>query len=365
MLNRISRLLFGKKDDPAQPVQPTTELSRSEKKLSQWHGSNAVDSFLSSIKGIGHPEYPILNKQYSPSSRIPCTDLVPFISNRIIEGDDSSIKIVMRAVIEENPGLGVGSEWIDDVVDNILSIQFQKYVSFLSASAIPELKALFIVASKGGGGRQFLITEEIPRLISWACIAHHPSWLPEVHSLARKANSWITKMAKDTHYWQEYEKFELKCLPTASLKNELRQIMLALSPAAKMQLLYIIEKGGGALPSLTNYQIRSLGINIQKTSKELIDSNLILPSDSKEAMESAHSKQELIELCENNGVTYRKSWNKEKLVSVLKENDLTLFSKIAKSKNLVSPNYERFPDLRNLLKIADEHQICFKLLCFI
>lgn len=119
------------------------------------------------------------------------------------------------------------------------------------------------------------------------------------------------------------------------------------------------------MPSLTNYQIRSLGINVQKTSKELIDSNLILPSDSKEAMESAHSKQELIELCENNGVTYRKSWNKEKLVSVLKENDLTLFSKIAKSKNLVSPNYERFPDLRNLLKIADEHQICFKLLCFI
>lgn len=364
MLNKISRLLFGKKDESTQPVKSTTELSRRTEKLSQRHGSNAVDSFLSSIKGVGHPEYPILDKQYSPTSRVPCTDLVPFISKRIIERDTGSIKTAMRAVIEGNPGLGIGPDWVDDSVDNILSIPFEKYVLFSSASALPELKALFIVAAKGGGGRQFLITEEIPRLISWACIAHHPSWSPEVHSLAKKANSWITKMAKDTPYWQEYGKFELKELPTVSLENELEQIILALSPAARMQLLYTLERGGGSLPRLTNYQIRSLGINTEKTSRELIDSKLVLPSSSKEAIESAHSKQELVELCETNGATYRKSWKKEKLVDALQKMDSTVLEKIAKSKNLVSPNYERYPDLRNVLRIADEHQVGFKLLCF-
>ncbi|MBN1317266.1 MAG: hypothetical protein JXA42_17415, partial [Anaerolineales bacterium] len=334
-------------------------------KSSQRHGSNAVDSFLSSIKGVGHPEYPILDKQYSPSSRVPCTDLVPFISKRIIERDIGSIKIVMRAVIEGNPGLGIGSDWIDESIDNILSIPFENYVSFLSANAFPELKALFIVAAKVGGGREFLITEEIPRLISWACIAHHPSWSNQVHSLSKKANSWITKMAKDTPYWQEYGRFDVREVPSVSIQNELRAVILSLSPAARMQLFYTVERGGGSLPSLTNYQIRSLGINAEKTSKELIDSGLVLPSSSKVAIEAAHSKQELVELCETNGVTCRKSWNKERLVDALQKIDSAILEKAAKSKNLVSPNYERYPDLRNVVRIADEHQVGFKLLCFV
>jgi hypothetical protein len=364
MLNKISRLLFGKKDEPKQAVKPRTELSRRPEKSSQRHGSNAVDSFLSSIKGVGHPEYPFLDKQYSPSSRVPCTDLVPFISKRIIERDIGSIKTVMRGVIEGNPGLGIGPDWIDDSIDNILSIPFENYVSFSSANAFPELKALFIVSAKGGGGREFLITEEIPRLISWACIAHHPSWSTQVHSLSKKANAWITKMAKDTPYWQEYGKFEVTALPSVSIENELRAVILALSPAARMQLLYTVERGGGSLPSLTNYQIRSLGINTEKTSKELIDSGLVLPSSSKEAIESAHSKQELVELCETNGATYRKSWKKEKLVDALQKMDSTVLEKVAKSKNLASPNCERYPDLRNVVRFADEHQVGFKLLCF-
>lgn len=364
MLNKISRLLFGKKDEPTQAVNPRTELSRRYEEPPNRHGSNAVDSFLSSIKGVGHPEYPILHKQYSLTSRIPCTDLVLFISKRIIERDIGSIKIVMRAVIEGNPGLGIGPDWIDESIDNILSIQFENYVSFSSANAFPELKALFIVAAKGGGGREFLITEEIPRLISWACIAHHPSWTTQVNSLAKKANSWIIKMAKDTPYWQEYGRFDVREIPSVSIENELQAVILSLSPAARMQLFYAVERGGGALPNLTNYQIRSLGINAEKTSKELIDSGLVLPSSSKEAIESAHSKQELVELCDTNGATYRKSWNKEKLVDALQKMDSAILETISKSKNLVSPNYERYPDLRNVVRIADEHQVGFKLLCF-
>jgi hypothetical protein len=364
MLNKISRLLFGKKDEILQINTTKIKLPRKQTKSSQARSSNAVDLFLSSIKGVGHPEYPILDSQYSPSSRVPCTDLVPFISKRIIESDITSIKILMRAVIEGNPGLGIGPDWIDESIDNILSIPFENYVSFPSANAFPELKALFIIAAKGGGGREFLITEEIPRLISWDCIAHHPSWSTQLHSLSQKANSWIAKMAKDTPYWQEYGKFDVREVPSASIENELRAVILTLSPAARLQLFYTVERRGGSLPSLTNYQIRSLGINVEKTSRELIDSGLVLPSSSKEPIESAHSKQELVELCETYGATYRKSWKKEKLVDALHKMDSTILEKIAKSKNLVSPNYQRYPDFRNVVRIADEHQVGFKLLCF-
>jgi len=63
-------------------------------------------------------------------------------------------------------------------------------------------------------------------------------------------------------------------------------------------------------------------------------------------------------------VSYRKSWKKEKLVGALAEKDLAVLEKIAKSKNLVSPNIQLYPGLKNVVRIADEHQVGFKLLCF-
>lgn len=339
-------------------------MDKSKLNSSRVHKPNVVDQFLSSIKGVGHPEYPILDSQYSPSSRVPCKDLVPFISERIIEGDINSIKKIMRAVIEGNPGLGIGPDWIDESIETILQIPFENYVSFASARGLPELKAFFFVSSKGGGGREFMITEEIPRLISWACIAHQPLWSTSLQSLAERANSWIAKLAEDTPYWQEYEKFDVKKIPNTSIEAEIRDIIIALTPAARLQLFYAIERGGGALSSLTNYSIRSLGIDVEQTSRELLESGLVIPSYSSKAVESAHSKQELIELCESNGASYRKSWEKEKLVKVLAESDPSVLEKIAETKNLISPNYQRYPVLSNIVRIGDEHQIGFKLLCF-
>jgi hypothetical protein len=69
MLDKISQLLFGKKDEAKQPDRAKSGLSGEPTKSSHAHSSNAVGSFLSSIKGVGHPEYPILDSQYSPSSR--------------------------------------------------------------------------------------------------------------------------------------------------------------------------------------------------------------------------------------------------------------------------------------------------------
>ncbi len=51
MLNKISRLLFGKKDEEKQADRPKAELSRRPEKTSQRYGSKAVESFLFSISG--------------------------------------------------------------------------------------------------------------------------------------------------------------------------------------------------------------------------------------------------------------------------------------------------------------------------
>jgi len=360
MLNGISRF-FGKKDKTKRVESARSVLS--DNGIGS-HGSNAADAFLTSLKSLGHPDYPILDRNYSPNSRVPCTDLVPFICERMVEGDIKSIKTVMRAVVEANPGLGIGPDWIDESVENVLSMPFENYISFSSPDGLNELRALFIIAAKAGGGREFLITEEIPRLTSWALIARNPSWSNNLQSLAEKANFWIATMAEDTPYWQKYERFDVNELPKEQIETGLQESISSLTPAARLQLLFAIQRGGGSLLGLTNYQIRNLGINIESTSKELLESGLILPSHSLEAIESAHSKQELIDLCESYGTTYRKSWSKQKLVQALQEMDSSVLEEIAESKQLVSPSFRDHPELGNVVRIADEHQVGFKLVCF-
>ncbi len=368
MLNKISRFLFGNKIEINQVLKPKVDLLIEQIKSSDVNSPSAINEFFTSIKDVGHPEYPILDKLYSPNSRVPCTDLIPFITTRLLENDIDSIINIMSCVIEGNPGLGIGSGWSGNSIRKILSVPFEDYVSFKSLNALSELKALFIVASKDGDADNFLITRKIPRLFAWNCIVYQPQWSNNLHSLADKANSWIVEMAKDVPYWQEYKKFDTCNIPTLLIDEEVGKKILLLSPAARLQLFYAVEKGGGSLFSMTNGltsgPIRSLGININNTSQELLSSGLIIPSSSPKAIESAHSKQELVDYCESFGVSYRKSWKKEQLVEALANKDAEILEEISHTNNVVAPNFQIYPELNNIVQIADEHEMGFKLLCF-
>ena len=365
MLDRFRGFLFGTSDAKA-AKQAKSGLPHATNFSSQISSSSssAVDSFLYSIRNVGHPKYPVLDSRYSPSSRIPCTDLVPFISERIMEGDKNSIKLLMRSVIEGNPGLGIGADWIDESIDDILAIPLESYIQFASKHAFSELKALFIVASKDGGDRKFLIASEIPRLMAWSCIAHQPSWTTGLFRLAKEANSWILKMAENTPYWREHGRFTLEEIPKEIIDPSLQERIGGLTPAARLQLCYAIQRNGGSLPNLTNYQIRSLGINVETTSKELIDSGLILSSFSTEAIESEFSKKELMGICDRHEISYAKSWRKMKIVEIINGSDSAVLEEIAKTECLVSLNYRLYPRLRHVVDVADKHQSGFKLLCF-
>lgn len=361
MFNKISRLL--------------SQLNKSPRKTYSAKGTNVdrpqgaqcsgtVDSFLSSISELGHTEYPILSKQYSPNSRIPCCDLVPFVSNLIDKGDVKSIKMIMEAVIEANPGLGCDASWIADKIDDALLVPFEKYVTFSSEAAMSQLKALFIIAVKDGSLREFQITSGLPRLISWACVIDSPSWSKSLNSLIPKANSWISDIAKDTPYWEEYEQFTPVEFDTPSISEDLRAIITELTPAARFQLFFAVQRESGALLELTNYLIRSFGIDVESTSKELTDRELLLPSLSREVIQTTYSKQELAEMCLATGVTSRKSWNKTKLLNALEEHDRSIVAKLSISKSIVSPNPKYKSELLELLEAAEVHELGFKLLCF-
>jgi hypothetical protein len=71
------------------------------------HVTNAtpLDLFWLKVAHLSNTEHRFLPPTYSPSSRVPCADLTPFIIDRLRSHDVASIRQLMRAVIAGNPGL--------------------------------------------------------------------------------------------------------------------------------------------------------------------------------------------------------------------------------------------------------------------
>lgn len=349
----------GLHDKPSQPFGSESHLG--ENKIC----ASEADNFIASIRLLGRPDHPILSKDYSTSSRVPCTDLIPFLSERLLRGDVRSVKSIMRAVIEGNPGLGIGPGWIDESIDKIVAAPFESYVSFATQAVYSELRALFIVAAKAGGGREFLISESVPRYMAWVLFPYQPGWSADTELLAKKANSWIRKMAKETPFWEDYGRLKPPNVPSAGLSDSLRITIANLTPAARLHFIYSITKGGGSLPNLTNYDIRSFGINVAATSEEMIRSGLMITSSAPDIIESAFTKQEILEFCETYGASFKKSWTKSKLGEALQNLGPEPLQRISIEKNLAAPNHTTYPELVNVVQVADAHETGFKLLCFV
>ncbi|HSO83511.1 hypothetical protein [Thiocapsa sp.] len=364
MAGWLKKLFSANQESREQHAKPPRPSGRASNLRKNELSASEADKFLASIRPLGRPDHPILSKDYSTSSRVPCTDLIPFLSERLLCGDVRSVKSIMRAVIEGNPGIGIGPDWIDESIDKIVVAPFENYVSFGTQAAYSELRALFIVAAKAGGGREFLISESIPRYMAWVLFPHQPEWSTDTELLAKKANAWIRKMAKETPFWEDYGRLRAPKVQTVCISESLRATIVSLSPAGRLQLIYAITKGGGSLPELTNYDIRSFGINVAATSNELIKSGLMISSAAPEVIESAFTKQEILGLCEAYGASFKKSWTKSKLVDALQSLGSEPLQRISLDNSLAAPNYTTYPELANILQVADTHEAGFKLLCF-
>jgi len=96
-----------------------------------------------------------IHPNYSPSSRVPCADFTSFIVDRLRNNDINSIQHLMRTIISGNPGLGTGPEWINKPVNEIANIDITRYFYSVNKDFQFELKSLFILGSKDGGGREY------------------------------------------------------------------------------------------------------------------------------------------------------------------------------------------------------------------
>ncbi len=355
--------------------------------------SAALQEFKNTVQEISHPEYPFLHKTYSPNSRVPCTDLIPFISEQLIKEDITSIISLMHEILQANPGLVFSIDWstepsddektksrtatwIDQLVKTIARMDFKPYVVFADTDAYLQLKASFMVAEKSGGDRKFWITSEHPQLFAWCFCAYQPSWQEKLDELVDRGNFFIDTMAKELDFWKDYPRFEksdFSC-PENISANTL-DVIKGLSPAARMHLLYAVlrlrpgeiwrKRGGRQLSELTNYAIRSFGICLSQTTQEIIKSGLLTKSKESRAYVHLKTKEQLMQACEKTNTSYKKPWRKAEVFEALEKNAPEYIAEEMDQLDLVliNPIYEE--DLLALVDYAEKLVAPFKLLCFI
>ncbi len=283
----------------------------------------ALTQLASAAAPYRHADFAFLHSDYSPGSRVPCMDFTPFLVDCINRGDHQSIGGLMVELVSGNPGLGGGPDWAVRDAIGVLGIPFERYVTSPDARVFSEIRALFALATKGGGGREFWVTDEKASLFSWALACHPIEWLPAMVELRDKANSFIREMRKDTPYWVDFPLFEDSAWGVPSIvATATDEYFNALPIGARIHLLSLVQPKKGGRDSLlkgTTFAMRDLGVNPRQTADLLLGSGFCSSVIEASALESVWTKDELISVLSVSGVDFRKSWNKARMLEELQK----------------------------------------------
>jgi hypothetical protein len=326
-----------------------------------------VKSLRKEVAGIGREDFPFLHRDYSPSSRVPCADFTGFIADRLQCGDVGSVRELMHEILKGNPGLGSDGAWIDAEINKIAAVNFQAYVHFGSQRAYSELAAMWVMAAKDGAGREFWISRDckFPTFFAWALCPYDIVVKAETMKLVGRANSWLSRMGKEVPYWHDYPRF-----PKTVLSLEGRQVgdacarLLDLPVGSRLHLFTALSSVAGSLPSLTDYKLRSFGLDITESVQLILRSGLLMPSSEDDAVSDALTKGDLIRECEALSIPVRSSWNKGDLLKAITSVRPGFARDVAGSKTVVNVNPHFESELRSLERRCEGLQQLFSVLCF-
>ncbi|MBF0502315.1 MAG: hypothetical protein HQM09_19395 [Candidatus Riflebacteria bacterium] len=285
----------------------------------------SLESFCEEYIHLSHPDHPLLHKDHSPNSRVPCTNVLTFISQMLRMGDVSGIKRLMRLLVVGNP-LGTGDDWTSRATDEIYQWNLKNFIEFSSDNAEFEFKAMCILFEKNGGGREFWIADspDYPGIASRALSCYTIRNVMNIQPLVEKANSFILKMRKNkSSYWSQVHLFkETECnldsiFPRSSFEN-----LANLSIPSRLVVLDNIDTFGFFLLQTPKSEIKYLGFNNHESAEEILQSGIMTIADDPQRFLDQYAQSTLFKMCQEKGIEVKKSWKREKLLQILLEDDI-------------------------------------------
>lgn len=319
------------------------------------------------VAHLANKWYPFLDADYSPSSRVPCTDFTPFICARLEARDLRTIQALMRGIIEANPGMGIGPAWIDKAVEKAIGFPIERFVSIDDPQGYCEFRAISILFAKSGSSdRYFWVTGPWPQFLAIVLSPYYPTWTGELGSVVDKANRKIRKLRREElPSWMEYPLFDkpLNQPTTPSCKNILTKLK-CLPPSARLMFHNFAQRGSGDLSRCSTYDMRSLGMDSAGCASSIMSIGLASRTPSPELVASRLKKDELLKVADRHGVEVKKSWTKKRIADILAEKQPEDLEKIGTELGISAIPIEFEGETRSWLEYIDSLATGFALSCF-
>lgn len=359
--------LFGSPTPPESSPQVLSRAAPSRPESSRpprFLRCSTLSELQGQIRGKGHPQYPFLHQEYSPNSRIPCADFTPFIIERLRVNDLKSIGGLLAGIVEANPGLGTDGGWVNDELQQVVKAPLEKHIGFRDPDVYHQLRAMWIIAGKEGGDRGYWLIDRFPEYFALALSPYEMELKEPIYGLLKKANKFNREMRKMAVSWLDVPLIKPERLGIPPVRvNEGIEKVRGLTIGARLHLFFAVAAGGGCLPRLTDYELRQFGIFIPDTSKEIINSGLLSLSNDTELLKKTMNKNDLAVACDKAAISYKKSWNKDKLLQALSGSPAHLEALITEAQ-VVCLNPKHAGTLQALLTRAQQLEPVFRVLCF-
>ncbi len=304
----------------AGPAPPAADVPRTPKDLAAF------------VAGRGHPEFVCLSPRYSPSSRVPCVDFSRWLCDRIEAEESEAVADFVWRVVEGNPGIGLGADGFREhwrrSARRLLHCPLDTYLRGGTKRAYVELRAALVLLLLHDSFGGFIMATDAPRYLATVMVPHRFEPIG-ADLLAKRANAFIWTMRKDTPFWEHFPLFRTDVpspwqSPPDPAADGFCVALRALPLGSRSHFFDVIAplrsvKGSTPqrLDRASSYMTRKRGLDEAESAACLLRSGLLVGVQDQRAALRGMSAGQLMELLSTQGVAYRKSWKKEKLVSAI------------------------------------------------
>lgn len=321
-------------------------------------GTNVkLHALIAGLEGKGHPQFPLLRKEYDPGSGIPCCDFSGWIIGRLKERDKESLWAFVKALYLDKED--AFESHLRQSFSNFLSKSFTSLFAQIEEQAVFEIQAFFILRHGiDDFNREFWLAEgkEAELLCKVLCVYNFSIAPYAFEPLAKKANSFLREMRKDNEYWKGYPNYNIGKLPSANEMSTATGLVSKLKLLTPAERLHFFDFARDAAPGsfwsgASSYKTRTIGIDEEKSTAKMVSLGIFKLMSNVNAIPETISKPELKELAQQAGFEVKKSWTLQATFDNLMKTEQGQYflKELAESKPTLTFNGEYNQDLKQVL----------------
>lgn len=304
------------------------------------------------IAGLGHPDYPLLRKEYAVSSRIPCIDFSPWIVNWINIGNSKTI----LAFVQD---LNMSSDsQLSRKTNAILGMPIEKYLN-IEKRAIQEIKCLFIIEYESYSNLRYYAISQDNDMILSRILCVYPFYINTdmVNKLTQSIKRHLSELGRGREAYVPDATSDYYN-PLINMRTDIIQRLSVLTIGERLHFFdaITIYSNRRYWTGSSTYRTRKFGIEENSSFDAIISTGIFSIATDISIIPNVAKKGTLAQLAIDNGFEIKKSWTLLKIYEELaktEEGRVILASFLAEQK-IAEIQEDFIDDIKRLLDYCEK-----------